>query len=103
MPELIFIEYNGIRHRVEASVGESVMAAASRAMIPGILADCGGSCSCATCRAYVEPGIFPDRDGIEEDMLQCVLEPREDSRLTCQLTIAEGMDGVEIRLPEHQV
>jgi 2Fe-2S ferredoxin len=103
MTKLTFIEHNGTRHTVEATPGESVMRAALEHMIPGILADCGGCCSCATCHAYVDAGIFPDKGPIESDMLDCVLEPRETSRLTCQLVVTEEMGDIEIRLPASQI
>lgn len=102
MTKLIFVEHDGTRHTVEATPGESVMRAALEHMVPGILADCGGSCSCATCHGYVEKGIFPDQDPIESAMLECVLEPQETSRLTCQLIVAQGMGDIEIRLPASQ-
>ena len=102
MTKLIFIEHNGTRHVVQAEPGQSVMRAAVENMVPGILADCGGACSCATCHAYVDKGIFPDEDPIEAAMLDCVLEPHEDSRLTCQLLVTAAMGEIEIRLPASQ-
>lgn len=102
MPKLIFIEHNGTRHTVDAKAGESVMQAAVANMVPGILADCGGACSCATCHGYVMPGIFPGKSAAEAEMLECVLEPRDDSRLTCQLIVTDAMENVEIRLPASQ-
>ncbi len=103
MPRLIFIEHDGTKHVVDARPGESVMRAAVENMVPGILADCGGSCSCATCHAYVAKGIFPAQDPIEAAMLDCVLEPQEDSRLTCQLLVTAEMGDIEIRLPASQI
>lgn len=103
MPRLIFIEHDGTKHVVDARPGESVMRAAVENMVPGILADCGGSCSCATCHAYVAKGIFPTQDPIEAAMLDCVLEPQEDSRLTCQLLVTAEMGDIEIRLPASQI
>lgn len=88
---------------VEASVGENIMQVAINAGIDGILADCGGGCSCATCHCYVAPGIFPAPDEIESEMLECVLEPEENSRLSCQLVITEEMDGLVIQLPANQI
>jgi ferredoxin, 2Fe-2S len=102
MPKLVFVEHNGKKHIVDATPGESVMRAAVDAMIPGILADCGGCCSCATCHAYVASDIFPEKGAIEADMLEFVMEPRESSRLTCQLIVTADMDNVEIELPESQ-
>ncbi len=103
MPKIIFIEHNGSRHVVDAQPGQSVMAAAVGATIPGILADCGGCCSCATCHAYVEQNIFPEKSAAETEMLECVLEPRASSRLTCQLIVTADMGEIEIQLPEAQV
>ena len=106
MPMLIFIESNGTAHKVQAESGQSVMRAALDAAVPGILADSGGNCSCATCHGYVDAawlGRLPPPAANEHEMLQGVLEPHENSRLTCQLKVTPDLDGLTIRLPKSQV
>jgi 2Fe-2S ferredoxin len=106
MPRLTIIESSGKEHHLEPDEGKSVMQAALDALVPGILADCGGSCSCATCHCYVEQEWFaqlPQPEGAERDMLDCALEPRENSRLSCQLRVTAQTDGLVIRLPKSQV
>lgn len=106
MPRLTIIEHSGKEHRLEPDEGKSVMQAAIDALVPGILADCGGSCSCATCHCYVEQewlARLPAPESAERDMLECALEPRENSRLSCQLRVTAQTDGLVIRLPKSQV
>jgi 2Fe-2S ferredoxin len=105
MPVLIFIEHDGTEHRVNADVGQSVMQAATFNSVPGIPADCGGACACATCHAYVDEAWtdrFAPRADTERDMLENASEPRPNSRLTCQLTVTADMDGLTLRLPASQ-
>ena len=105
MPALIFIEHDGTEHRVQAEGGQSVMQAATFNGVPGSPADCGGACACATCHAYVDEAWldrFPERQELERDMLDMVVEPRSNSRLTCQLTVTPDMDGLVVRLPQAQ-
>ena len=106
MPHLTIIEHSGKEHHLEAEDGKSVMQAALDALVPGILADCGGSCSCATCHCYVDEawlGRLPQPEGAERDMLECALDPRDNSRLSCQLRMTPQTDGLVIRLPKSQV
>lgn len=105
MPTLIFIEHNGTQHQVSGAIGQSVMQAATFASVPGLPADCGGACACATCHAYVDEAWMqrlPAAEGMESDMLDYAFERRDNSRLTCQLVISEAMDGLVIHLPESQ-
>jgi 2Fe-2S ferredoxin len=105
MPKITFIEHNGAEHVVEANVGLSVMEVAVRNMVPGIDADCGGACACATCHIYVDDA-WAERTGkpesMEESMLDFAYEPKETSRLSCQITVTEELDGLIVRLPEFQ-
>jgi 2Fe-2S ferredoxin len=105
MPKITFIEHSGARHEVEAQIGQSVMQAAVNNMVPGIIADCGGNCSCATCHVYVAEEwrshlTGPSRE--EQDMVECALYVQENSRLSCQLHITPEMDGLVVSLPESQ-
>lgn len=105
MPKIIFIEHSGMQHEVEAQVGDSVMQAAVNNMVPGIIADCGGNCSCATCHVYVDEawrGHLPAPTKMESEMVECALEVRENSRLGCQLHVTPELDGLIVRLPESQ-
>lgn len=105
-PTIVFIEHNGKEHRVQVTHGGSVMQAALDASVPGLLADCGGACACATCHAYVE-GEVADRlapaSGSERDMVDCAMDVRAASRLTCQLIVTAEMDGLVVRLPRTQI
>lgn len=103
MPTITFIEHNGTEHKVNGAVGQSAMQAALFNGVPGIPADCGGACACATCHTYVD-GAWVERvgpaQGTELDMLDTVSELRPASRLSCQIVLAEDMDGLRLQLPE---
>jgi 2Fe-2S ferredoxin len=105
MPVIHYIEADGTKHVVETDVGVSVMQAAVDNGIDGILAECGGCCSCATCHCFVDEawvGHLPEPDVMEKGLLKCVSEPRPNSRLSCQIEITEQLDGLVVRLPESQ-
>lgn len=104
MPVIRFIEHSGTEHRVEVAAGQTLMQAACFNQIPGILGDCGGCCSCATCHCYLEAGtgIAPPSED-ERLMLEGALEVHEDSRLACQVVVTNELDGLVVRLPESQV
>lgn len=106
MPRVTIIEFNGTEHHIDAPDGTTVMQAAVNAMVPGILADCGGACSCATCHCYVDDTWFarlPEPESTEREMLECALEPRDNSRLSCQIRVTPQSDGLVVRLPQTQV
>jgi ferredoxin, 2Fe-2S len=103
--KVIFIEHSGTRHEVEAKVGNSLMQAAINNLVPGIEADCGGLCACATCHAYVDAAWvdkIPPRTQGESDLLSNVASVRPESRLSCQVQIQAELDGIVVRLPESQ-
>lgn len=105
MAQVTFIKPDGSSYEVDVAPGTSVMQAAVDNMIDGIVAECGGSCSCATCHCYVDEAWvsrLPKPDGMEKDMLECVLEPRPNSRLSCQIVITAALDGLVVHLPESQ-
>lgn len=105
MPQITFIEFSGTTHVVQEDVGRSLMQAALNHMVPGIVADCGGSCSCATCHGYIDPewvDRVPPANATETSMLECVLDGADNSRLTCQITITPELDGLVVRLPKSQ-
>ena len=106
MPRLTVIEFSGKEHHLDSEEGKSVMQAVVDALVPGIMADCGGSCSCATCHCYVDEAWLarlPAPEGAERDMLECALDPRDNSRLSCQLRLTQQTDGLVVRLPRSQV
>ena len=105
MPKVTFIEHNGKPHQVEAVVGLSLMRAAIDNNVPGIDADCGGQCACATCHVYVDAaweGRTGARTTMEEDMLNFAAVTQENSRLACQITISDTLDGLVVSMPEGQ-
>ena len=105
MPQVIFIEHNGKRHAVEGTVGLSLMRAAIDNNVPGIDADCGGQCACATCHVYVD-AAWESRTGrrttMEEDMLNFAAVTQANSRLACQIQITDALDGLVVSMPEGQ-
>lgn len=105
MPNIIFIEPDGNQRSVNPELGQSLMEAAVRHGVKGIDADCGGSCSCATCHGYVDEAwrarIEPP-DSVELDMLDFAYMRGEGSRLLCQIRITDKMDGLLIRMPDSQ-
>jgi len=106
MLTVVFIDHAGATYQVEAPLNKSLMQIALDNSVPGILGDCGGSCSCATCHGYVdEPWVtqLPARSETEVFMLEGVPELRENSRLCCQIRMSPQLDGVVVHLPQEQV
>lgn len=105
MPKLIFVQPDGSRQEIEAAIGQSVMEAATANLVPGIVADCGGGCACATCHVYVDadwsPKLTP-ADDIERAMLEGAIDPNEHSRLSCQIKASEALDGIVLHVPAAQ-
>ena len=100
-----YIQHNGNEYEAEVAVGNSVMQGAVDNGIDGILAECGGACSCATCHVYVDEawlGKRPGADDMEEAMVECVLDPKDNSRLSCKIKVTAELDGLVVRLPESQ-
>jgi 2Fe-2S ferredoxin len=105
MPRIVFKEPNGARREIEAPVGISVMEAATRNGVPGIVAKCGGACACATCHVYVDAAWaarLEPREDMEEGMLESAWEPRDNSRLSCQIRVTARLDGLEVTVPSRQ-
>ena len=107
MPKVTYIEFNGTEHAVEVPLGLSVMRGAVNNNVPGIDADCGGECACATCHVYVDPACL-DRTGPpvpgsqEANMLSFAAEAEFYSRLSCQIAMREELDGLVVRMPQGQ-
>ncbi|MDH4041973.1 MAG: 2Fe-2S iron-sulfur cluster-binding protein [Gammaproteobacteria bacterium] len=106
MPLVKFISHDGYESDVHVTTGTTVMHAAVDNGVSGILADCGGACSCATCHCYVdEPWLekLPAADDVETQMLDFVMDPQPNSRLSCQVVVNDELDGIVIRLPKSQI
>ena len=105
MPKITFIEHDGTEHAVDVASGLSVMEGAVKNSVPGIDADCGGACACATCHVYVDPAWVDKtgtREDMEETMLEFAVEVEDTSRLSCQIQVTDELDGLVVRLPQSQ-
>jgi 2Fe-2S ferredoxin len=106
MPKITYVEQDGTERTVEAEPGATVMETAINNDIPGILATCGGSCSCATCHVYVDEEWFdklPPPELEESDMLDTAHDLQENSRLSCQITVTDELDGLIVTTPPRQI
>ena len=104
-PEIVFVHPDGRRETHTVAPGETVMDCALDNGVAGIVAQCGGGCTCSTCHCYVdEPwlALLPEMIDDERALLEYVWEWRHDSRLSCQIFVTEALDGIVVRLPEHQ-
>jgi ferredoxin, 2Fe-2S len=105
MPKVIYIEHNGTEHALDVPAGTSVMEAAVKHSVPGIDADCGGACACATCHVYIDDA-WAEKVGkpgsMEESMLDFAENVEPNSRLSCQVAVTAELDGLVVRLPESQ-
>ena len=105
MPKITYIEHNGTEHVVDTPVGFSVMEGAVKNSVPGIDADCGGACACATCHVYIDDawiGTVGKAQPMEEDMLDFAFDVQPNSRLSCQVKITEALDGLVVTTPARQ-
>ncbi|WP_132036167.1 2Fe-2S iron-sulfur cluster-binding protein [Aquabacter spiritensis] len=105
MARITFVSFEGATRTVEAPVGATAMEAAVRNGVAGIDAECGGACACATCHVYVDEA-WRDRVGepgsMEEDMLDYAFDVRPSSRLSCQIKLSDGLDGLVLHMPARQ-
>jgi len=105
MAKITYIEHSGKPHTIQVQNGLTVMEGAVQNNITGIDADCGGSMACATCHVYVKEELLnklPKKEDGEEDMLDMAHEPNKFSRLSCQLTVSDDLEGLVVNLPEKQ-
>lgn len=105
MPKIKFIDCDGEERTIDADIGDSVMQVATQNDVPGIDADCGGACSCATCHVYVNEewiGRVGSPEEVEAEMLDLVDEKQDNSRLACQITVSDELDGLIVTTPESQ-
>lgn len=105
MPKITYVDFQGTERIVEARVGDTVMETANSNDVPGIDADCGGACACATCHVYIDPDWFKmvgEPQDIEAEMLEVAEAVKPNSRLSCQIVVTEEMDGLVLQTPESQ-
>ncbi|MEL6297422.1 MAG: 2Fe-2S iron-sulfur cluster-binding protein [Pseudomonadota bacterium] len=105
MAKITFVQPDGTKTEVEAAEGTTVMEAGKLHAVPGIEAECGGACACATCHVYVD-AAWAEKTGkpseMEEDMLDFAFDVRETSRLSCQIKVSDALDGLVVQVPEKQ-
>jgi ferredoxin, 2Fe-2S len=105
MPKITYVEHDGTQRTVDAEVGATVMETAIRNNVPGIVAECGGACSCATCHVHVDEA-WKEKVGspspMEEDMLDFAFDVRPTSRLSCQIKVTDELDGLVVHTPAQQ-
>ena len=105
MVKIKYIAFNGTETEVEAETGLSVMQAAINNSVPGIVAECGGACSCATCHVHFDSEWFSklaEAEDMEKEMLEFTIDPQQTSRLSCQIKITDDLDGIIVHTPESQ-
>ncbi len=105
MPKITYIDQNGVKREVDVPLGWSVMEGAVKNLVPGIDADCGGACACATCHVYVDPAWLeklPPKEDMEETMLDFAQDVKPNSRLSCQIKVTEELNGLVVTTPEFQ-
>ena len=105
MPKITYITYDNQNYTIEVQNGLTVMEGAVQNDIPGIDADCGGGMACATCHVYVKEDWLdklPKKEDGEEDMLDMAFEPKQNSRLSCQLTVSDDLEGLVVNIPSKQ-
>ncbi|HET8710071.1 MAG TPA: 2Fe-2S iron-sulfur cluster-binding protein [Spongiibacteraceae bacterium] len=106
MAKITYIEYGGDEHIVDVDSGLSVMQGAVAHSVRGIIAECGGACSCATCHVYVDPA-WVEKVGKKSEMEAALLEDvcgaQPNSRLSCQIQVTDDLEGLIVRVPEKQV
>jgi 2Fe-2S ferredoxin len=105
MAKITYVEHSGATHTVDVKTGLSVMEGAVKNNIPGIDADCGGACACATCHVYVDEAWLSktgEKSAMEESMLDFAENVEPNSRLSCQISVSDALDGLTVRMPESQ-
>ncbi len=105
MPKITYVTSDGKSIEVDAEIGSTVMENAVKNSVPGIEAECGGACACATCHVYVDEAWAAktgEPEVMEEDMLDFAYDVQPTSRLSCQIKVAEELDGLVVKVPERQ-
>jgi len=105
LAKVVYVEHGGTEHSVEVSLGDTLMHGAVWNRVPGIVGHCGGAGGCATCQVYVDEG-WTDRAGPpsanERRTLRFAVEPKPNSRLACQIVMADALDGIVVNMPQRQ-
>ncbi len=105
MPKISYITHDDTSFEVDAAAGTTVMENAIKNSVPGIEAECGGACACATCHVYVDDAWIEKTgpaEAMEEDMLDFAYDLQPNSRLSCQIKVSDDLDGLIVRVPEKQ-
>ena len=105
MTKITYVAFDGTRFEAEAENGSTVMENGIKLGVPGIEAECGGACACATCHVYVDEawtGVTGEPESMEEDMLDFAYDVRPNSRLSCQIKVRDELDGLVVNVPERQ-
>lgn len=105
MPKLTIVAFDGTKFDLDVASSSTVMENAVKNSIPGIEAECGGACACATCHVYVDDAWSEKvgtPDVMEEDMLDFAYDPKPTSRLSCQIKMTDDLDGLVVHVPERQ-
>jgi len=105
MAKITYVEHDGTEHAIDVKTGLTVMEGAVKNNIPGIDADCGGACACATCHVYVDEEWLAktgSKSAMEDSMLDFAENVESNSRLSCQIKVSDELDGLVVRMPESQ-
>ena len=105
MTKITLVAFDGTRFDVDAENGSTVMENAIRNSVPGIEAECGGACACATCHVYIDEKwveVVRSPEAMEEDMLDFAFDVRPTSRLSCQVKVRDELEGLVVHVPERQ-
>lgn len=105
MAKITYIDAGGEKRTIDVANGLTVMEGAVKNNVPGIDAECGGACACATCHVYVDPewmGKVGQPEAMEQSMLDFAVDVKETSRLSCQITVSDELDGLVVTTPESQ-
>lgn len=105
MVSVTYIEHDGTQHDIDAEAGKSLMQNAVDNMVPGIDADCGGGCACATCHIFIPEQwqqVTGTRNPMEDAMLQLAQGVQDNSRLACQIDVSDALEGLSVHMPESQ-
>ena len=105
MAKVTYVEHDGTEHVIDVKTGLSVMEGAVKNNLPGIDADCGGACACATCHVYVDDAWLEKtgaRSAMEESMLDFAEGVEANSRLSCQIKVTDALEGLVVKMPESQ-
>lgn len=105
MARITYVAHDGSRTEVDVELGSTVMQGAIENSVSGIVAECGGSCSCGTCHCYVDQAWLEsvgNPSAMEKDIIECTINPQPNSRLSCQIEVTEDLDGLVVYLPEAQ-